>query len=131
MGVLIPFLVFDQTREQVQAWVQERLRGADFHSMETFDLQVARLAHRNCPCPYHGSKGCTCQLVVLLVYQKQENPATLVIQGRDGKTWLSLADPVGRRANQQLETAIRRVLAPPRVNAPAPIEAVYESQSTT
>ncbi|MCZ2076982.1 MAG: hypothetical protein LC130_18545 [Bryobacterales bacterium] len=130
MSALIPFLALDQACEQVQAWVNGQLTDAGFRVMETFDLHVARLAYLDCPCPYHGTDDCNCQFVVLLVYRKQEDPASLVIHGQDDKTWLSLADPVGKRASQQFETAIRRVLMPHRTNAPAPIEAAYEARST-
>ncbi len=130
MIALLPFLVLDQTCEQVQAWVDRQLTGAGFRVAQTFDLQVARLAHPECPCPHHGTDDCNCQMVVLLVYRKREAPATLIIHGQDGKTWLTLADPVGRRANQQLEAAIRRALMPHRPKTPASIEVPYEIRAT-
>src|SRR5512138_1147796 len=84
MSTLIPFLVLDQTCDQVQNSVNQLLAGAGFRVVRTFDLQVARLAHPDCPCPHHGTNECNCQMVVLLVYSKQEYPATLVIHGQDG-----------------------------------------------
>lgn len=130
MIALIPFLALDQTCKQVQAWVGRQLTAADFRVSQTFDLQVARLAHPECPCPHHGTEDCNCQMIVLLVYRRREEPATLVIHGQDGRTWLTLADPVGRRANQPLETAIRRVLMPHRPKTPVPIEANHEARPT-
>jgi hypothetical protein len=69
-------------------------------------------------------------MVVLLVYRKQEDPATLIIHGQENKTWVSMATPVERRTNQQLEISIRRILNPPIPNALAPGEATYEVPST-
>ncbi len=130
MSALIPFLALDQTCGQVQAWVGQQLTGAGFRVVQTFDLQVARLAHPECPCPHHGTDDCNCQMIVLLVYRKHSEPATLVIHGQDSRTWLSLAGPVGGHTNQHLEAAIRRALMRQLSSLPFPIEMVYEAQST-
>jgi hypothetical protein len=130
MSALTPFLALDQTSEQVQAWINGQLTSAGFRVVQTFDLQVARLAHSECPCPHHGTDDCNCQMVILLVYRKVDDPATLVIHGQDGKTWLSLASPAGPRSNQQFEASIRHVLIPRRPNLSSPIEAAYETRST-
>ncbi|MDP1715699.1 MAG: hypothetical protein Q8L41_13230 [Anaerolineales bacterium] len=126
MSALIPFLTLDQTCEQVQAWVNEKLTGAGFRVVQTFDLQVARLAHSDCPCPNHGTANCNCQMIVLLIYQKKEHPVTLVIHGQDDRTWLSLVSPAGGRANPHAEAAIRRALRQQFPNMLAPVEAAYE-----
>ena len=127
---LMHFLVLDQACDQVLAWVNGQLTSAGFRVVQTFDLQVARLAHPDCPCPHHGTNDCNCQMVVLLVYGKGDDPATLVIHGQDGRSWVSLAGPVGKRTNQHLEAAIRRTLIPHLSNVPSSIEAAYEVRST-
>ena len=131
MSALIPFLALDQPYDQVLALVNQQLTNLGFRVVQTFDLQVARLAHADCSCPHHGTDHCNCQMIVLLVYRKQQDdPATLVIHGQDGKTWLSLANPVLQHAYRNLEAAIRRMLMPRRSDVPSHIEAVYENQST-
>lgn len=130
MSSLMPFLVLDETCDQALSWVNEQLSSAGLRTVQTFDLQAARLAHPECTCPHHGEAECNCQMVVLLVYRKQEDPATLIIHGQEDKSWVSMAAPVDRRTNQQLEIAIRRVLGPPLPNVPAPAEATYELRST-
>jgi hypothetical protein len=130
MSALMPFLALDQTSDQVQTWVIEQLTSAGFRVAQTFDLQVARLAHSDCPCPHHGTENCDCQMIVLMIYQMESDPVTLVIHGQDGRTWLSLANPTGQRANQHLETAIRRALIPRLPNAQQPVEVAYETQAT-
>lgn len=130
MSSLMPFLVLEQTCDRVLSWVNRQLTGAGFRVVQTFDLQVARLAHPDCPCPHHGTDDCDCQMVVLLVYQKHDTPATLVIHGQDGRSWVSLASPVGKRANHHLEMAIRRLLIPQTPTLPASSEMVYEARST-
>ena len=130
MSTLIPFLVLDQTCDQVLTWVKQQLTDTDFRVVQTFDLQVARLAHPDCPCPHHGTDDCTCQMVILLVYGKQGDPATLVIHGQDGRSWVSLAGPVGKRFNQHLEVVVRRALIPHVSNMPSSVEATYEARPT-
>jgi len=131
MSALIPFLTLDQTCEQVQSWVNQKLVGAGFRVVQTFDLQAARLAHPECPCPHHGTNDCNCQMIVLLIYQKKDDPVTLVVHGQDGRTWLSLTSPAGQRANQHAETAIRRALRPQFSNVHHPVEATYEETRST
>jgi len=129
MSALVPFLTLDQTCQQVLAWINGQLTSAGFRVVQTFDLQVARLAYPECPCPHHGTDDCNCQMVILLVYRKQDDPATLVIHGQDGKTWLSLASPAGGRANQHLEASIRHTLLPRRANPSSSVEVAYEARS--
>lgn len=126
MSALIPFLALDQTGDQVLAWANQQLAAAGFRVVQTFDLQVARLAHADCPCPHHGTDRCNCQMIVLLVYGEHAGPATLVIHGQDGSSWLSFANPTARRAGQRLEAFIRRALNPNRAEVPFPIEVAHE-----
>src|SRR6266540_2239663 len=130
MSALLPFLALDQTCEQVQAWVYGKLTSAGFRVVQTFDLHIARLAHPDCPCPHHGTDECNCQLVVLLVYGKQEDPATLVLHGQDGKTWISLATPIETRSRQNLESSVRHMLVHRYSDSFSSAEAIYGTQST-
>ena len=130
MSALIPFLVLNQTCEQVLTWINEKLTHASFRVVRTFDLHVARLAHPNCLCPQHGTDDCNCQMIVVLVYGKQGDPVTLVIHGQEGITSLSLAIPVDGHSNQHLEVAIRRVLVPHHAKQVSPAEVAHEAQTT-
>jgi hypothetical protein len=130
MSSLSPFLVLDKTCDQALGWASHELNSAGFRVVQTFDLQVARLAHPECTCPHHGEAECNCQMVVLLVYRKQEDPATLIIHGQENRSWVSMAAPVDGRTNQQLEIAIRHVLTPPLPNVPSTTEATDEVRST-
>ncbi len=130
MSALLPFLALDQTCEQALVWVIDVLHRTGFRVVQTFDLQIARLTHPDCTCPHHDADQCDCQMVVLLVYRKHEDPITLVIHGQDSKTWLSLANPIVGHTNQQLEVAIRRALAACPPNLISPIEVANEARST-
>ena len=110
MSALLPFLTLEQTCEQTDRWVRQKLTQAGLRVVPTFDLQIARLAHPECECPNHGTEQCSCQMVILLVYGKQEDPATLVIHGQDGKTWISMATPIETRSRQTLESSVRHML---------------------
>jgi len=110
MSTLLPFLTLSENCKQVDGWVRARLSRASLRVVQTFDLQIARLAHPDCSCPHHGTEQCNCQLVILLIYGKQEEPATLVIHGQDEKTWLSFSTPLEGRGHEPLETAVRNLL---------------------
>jgi hypothetical protein len=110
MSSLLPFLTVNQTCEQVDKSVRATLTSAGMQIVQTFDLQIARLAHPDCSCPHHGTEQCSCQLVVLLVYGKQQDPATLILHGQDGKTWISLATPPETRSRHNLESSVRHLL---------------------
>ena len=130
MSALLPFLALNQTYEQVQAWAGEKLIRAGFRIVTTFDLRIARLAHPECPCPHHGTDACNCQLIVLLVYGKQDEPATLVLHGQDGKTWISLATPIEARSGHHLESSVRHTLIHGHPESFPSAEAAYGSHAT-
>ena len=110
MSTLLPFLTLSENCKQVDGWVRASLSRAGLRVVPTFDLQIARLAHPDCSCPHHGTDQCSCQLVILLIYGKEEVPATLVIHGQDGKTWLSFSTPLETRAHEPLEATVRNLL---------------------
>ena len=110
MGTLLPFLTLSQTCQQVDQWIRDDLSSAGLRVVPTFDLQLARLAHPDCSCPHHGTEQCSCQLVILLIYGQEEQPATLVIHGQDGKTWISFATPLEARSHRSLETSVLNLL---------------------
>jgi len=130
MSTLFPFLVFEKTCSQVLTLVNEELTGAGFRTVQTFNLHTARLAHLECQCPHHGTSDCSCQMVILLVYGKQEDPATLIIHSQDEKTGVSLSSPVSEHATQNLGSAIRRVLVSQISDAFSPLERTHEHRAT-
>jgi hypothetical protein len=78
--------------------------------METFDLHGARLGLADCPCPYHGTDECDCQMVVLLIYAEAAEPATLILHGNDGQTWLSLVNNPAQQADARIQAAMEGAL---------------------
>jgi hypothetical protein len=130
MSALLPFLTLNQNHDRVGAWVKEKLTSAGFRVVPTFDLQVARSANSECACPHHGTDQCSCQLVVLLVYGKSADPATLVIHGQDGKTWVSMAAPVETGTRQNLESSIRHIIIHGYTDALPPLDSPHETRPT-
>ncbi len=104
------FLKLDQPCEQAVAWLKEQVCMAGLSVMRTFDLQVARQAQSQCACPHHGTDQCDCQMVVLLVYQGDRQPVTLVVHGYNGQTEISVVDTPQQRADPALEAHIRQSL---------------------
>ena len=106
------FLSLDSPYDETLRWVTETLKQARLQIAPSFDLRIARSAHPDCPCPHHGSAACDCQIVMLLIYGQDDQPATLVIHGSDGRTQLSLTDFPGQRPSPTLRAAILTALTP-------------------
>ncbi len=105
-------LTLDKPCDTAVDWVVEKISEAGLSIMRTFDLQVARQANIDCPCPHHGTDQCDCQMVVLLVYKPGHQPISIVAHGYDGQTWFSVVDSAQQRADPKLEAAIRHALIP-------------------
>jgi hypothetical protein len=89
----------------------QRLNLAGLQVVRSFDLKVARAAHVGCNCPHHGTDQCDCQMVVLLVYDQNSPPATLVVHGHDGETQFTLVDtPEQRPAPELINTIVQAIL---------------------
>jgi hypothetical protein len=82
------------------------LLKAGLRSVQTFDLHTARAAMHDCECPHHSTDQCDCQMIVLLVYGKVEEPVSLILHGNDGTTWLSITGPA--QSSHVLDEQIRQ-----------------------
>ena len=131
MSILSPFLIVEQNCEQALRSVRETLTGAGFRTVQTFDLQIARQAHLGCQCPNHGTTNCNCQMIILLVYGTQEDPATLILHGDEGTTSISLAGPASDHATQNLGGIIRRTLMSKISHAPVPTKEVSHASTAS
>src|SRR5512147_2026701 len=90
--------------------LRDSLEGRGLRLLETFDLQAGRLASTDCTCPHHGTADCDCQMLVLMVYGEGAAPATLMLHGSDGHTWISLPDDPIRNMDPHIAAAIERAL---------------------
>ncbi len=108
----VPFLMLEQPYEQALMRVAGQLGSLGMRVMVTFDLQHARGAHSSWICPRHGTQACDCRLNVLLVYEKESGPVSLLAHGYDGKTWFSLIDTPQQPVDPHLGAAIREILTP-------------------
>ena len=110
MSTLSPFLSIDSPCDQALQITKTKLSQAGLRSVQTFSLNTARLGLHNCCCPNHGTDACDCQMIVLLVYGEVAEPATLILHGNNGQTWISIANPVVQREDAKLVGRIRNVL---------------------
>ncbi|MCX6079552.1 MAG: hypothetical protein NTW32_08490 [Chloroflexi bacterium] len=105
-----PFVILRQPCDEAVRWASRKLEQSGFQTVRTFDLQAARLAHLDCPCPHHGTSQCNCQMVVLLVYQGNSAPVTMVVHGTDETSWFYLINipqqPVGQHLEKNIEEAL-------------------------
>lgn len=78
--------------------------------MTTFDFKIARSTQVEYTCPSHGTEACNCQMVIILVYNDNRAPVSLIIHGNDEHTWFYLDDSPSQRRDRELEMSIRRIL---------------------
>ena len=102
MSNLTSILTLHQPAETAVVWTMQRLIARGYQVEQTFDLHAARISQVNCPCPYHGTNDCTCQMIVLLVRNQKAQPVTLVVHGHDGQTSLSLVDIASQSADENI-----------------------------
>jgi hypothetical protein len=110
MTTLSPFLSIDSSCDQALQMTRKKLSQAGLLSVQTFNLNTARLGLHSCSCPNHGTDDCDCQMIVLLVYGEVSEPATLILHGNNGKTWISVADTALQHVDATLMTSIRQAL---------------------
>ncbi len=106
-----PILFVQQPWDDAVPFFVERMQQSGLQVIRTFDLHETRVDDTTCNCPHHGTDKCDCQMVVLLVYGKDNQPASLVAHGHNGQTWFSLVEFLGG-TNARLEAQIRSAFAP-------------------
>ena len=89
----------------------DRLAADGMQVIRSFDLQTARAAHVDCTCPHHGDNECDCQMVILLVYDDQGMPLSLVAHGKDSKTHFALVHPPEQAQERILITKVLQAIA--------------------
>lgn len=77
--------------EEALRQITEVLTFAGMRVMRSFDLQSA-CAPLHTPCPHHVATHCSCQLVVLLVYDWRSRPHSMTIHGYDGHCQIALIE---------------------------------------
>lgn len=110
MNSLSPLFVLNCPCDAALQWTKARLTQMGLRVLQTFDLQSARHAPQECPCPHHGTEACDCQMVVLLVYGESNEPATLLLHGNKGQTWVSLIEDAQLGVAPKLRKEIRGAL---------------------
>ena len=91
--------------------LKKAFSDAGLWSFQSFDLQSTRALHEGCTCEYHGTNQCTCELVVLLVYRALGDPITLVLDGRDEKTYIFIVDDKGPSVRPATREMIERIIS--------------------
>ncbi|MBI5354767.1 MAG: hypothetical protein HZB50_19155 [Chloroflexi bacterium] len=94
------FLSVSQPCDKALQWTKKQLSQENLRCVQTFDLHSARM----------GPHDCGCQLVILLVFGKTAEPVTLILQGKEGRTWFSIADISLQNADAKLINAIQQAL---------------------
>ncbi len=98
-----------QDAEEVIPWVIDAFTKVGFRVMRSFDLQSACAPHHS-PCPHHGKVPCSCQLIILIVYDWYSKPHAVTIHGHDGHSQIGLAEASGYPASKPFEETLNFAL---------------------
>ncbi len=105
-----PFLQLPWVCDQAVRWLEAHLVEAGMRVIRSFDLRSARVAEAGCPCPYHGTAQCDCQMVVLLVYLGNRGPVSIIAHGQGQQTWLVVVDTAEQPADPFLVAALNQAV---------------------
>ncbi len=109
---MFPLFKLDCPCDEAVARAKCALEDSGLRVMMSFDSHLTRTSATSIACPHHGTAACDCQIVVLLVYDEEIQPATLLAHGQDGETWISLVVAPEQRPPAGLEQGIKRALSP-------------------
>ena len=107
---MTPLCKINFVGDEVVSRVIHILNESGMQVLVSFDSHHVRASTSPAACPHHGTAGCDCHVAILLVYDKEKKPATLLAHGQDGETWISLVSTLGQRPSAQLESKIARAL---------------------
>ncbi len=102
------------TCEQTIAALSAVLSAHGYRLERSFDLRSALNDQPDCPCPHHGTAQCTCQYVVLLVYEEaaSTSPVPLTAHECDGVTRVQMiVNQSGERLSWPLLAALDEALS--------------------
>ncbi len=96
--------------------ITQRLERSGIRAVRSFDLRSACASFPDLACLHHGTVPCDCQLVVLLAYQGEDSPASIIVHSHNGQTEAALAHSPDHPPGRDLEAAIRSALSPLHVD---------------
>lgn len=101
----------------------QTLHDVGLQTIVSFDSRTMRMEKTAVipPCPHHPDIACDCHMIILLVYDGQSKPITLLAHGQNGKAWITIARQAGQ-PQAALEKRINRAIAANRqltVNNPS------------
>lgn len=110
----VSLLELSEDSETAVNTVIDRLHRSGMGAVRSFDLRSACAAYPDRSCPHHGQASCDCQLVILLVFDPREQPATVMLHTYNGETQVGLAATPGRHPSLRFENRLRRILRQPK-----------------
>ncbi len=97
-------ILYDCNGETAAQAAAEALTRRGFRVVRSFDLRSALAplaAHMDCECPHHGTAQCTCQFVVLLIYDASGAPVVVTTHSRDAQAQVQIVPPTAMLRDRQ------------------------------
>lgn len=103
-------LLFDCNGETAARAATDSLIRRSFRVVRSFDLHSALAAHADCECPHHGTVQCTCQFVVMLVYEESGAPVVVTVHSRDAQAQVQVVRDANARPDPRLVELVMAAL---------------------
>lgn len=99
--------------DETVAALTQTLHDVGLQTMISFDSRTVRMEKTVVvpPCPHHADRTCDCHTIILLVYDGQGQPITLLTHSQDGQAWVTLVRKTGQRQLDLEEKIIHAVTA--------------------
>ena len=85
-----PLFLLNEDCQILVKLVIEQVRAVGMQTVCSFDLEAVRARNSGFCCPTHGTAHCTCQMVILLIFNSYTVPLTMTMEGLDHQTWIYL-----------------------------------------
>lgn len=107
---MVPLVILKNDYKNILQEVINLLENEGLRIITSFDSQTTRRDKTSVFCPHHGTAVCNYHIIIMLVYETDGYPATLIVYGQDDEYWISLTFPPGLRPSASLQNQINTAL---------------------
>ncbi len=108
-------LTIEAPADAIVTILMDAFRALGLRVNRSFDLQSACAPHHS-PCPHHGTIPCSCQFVVLMLYDWEGKQYGLTIHGSEGQSEVAIIKAGQEWSKRIIDTILYAVESAPEVD---------------
>ncbi len=101
-------LTIEAPADAIVTILMDAFRALGLRVNRSFDLQSACAPHHS-PCPHHGTIPCSCQLVVLMLYDWEGKQYGLTIHGSEGQSEVAIIKAGQEWSKRIIDTIVHAI----------------------